>query len=141
MIGIALRFSDNFAPENGTIVEHQKLIDKNGYVYFGKMGTPISDKNIKNILKQENPRILLIESGMAGRYWAWIDEIIKTQPPLSDFPDYYHDKASRFRTWFKIRRIEKAPSNIMSFCKVVSSGTILSEASKYSMSPFFIIEY
>ncbi len=141
MYGLAMRFSENFAPVDGTIGEHQKIIDKMGYVYYGKMGNPVSDKNIHLILDQENPRILLIHSGGNRRYWAYIDQIIKSTPPLELFPAYYHDIADKFKTWFRIRRFEIAPNNIMSQCVVASSGATLSESSKHSMSPYFVIEF
>ena len=40
-----------------------------------------------------------------------------------------------------MQNIEEANKNIMSLCKVASSGALLSMASKSSMSPYFIIEY
>ncbi|MGN0496309.1 MAG: hypothetical protein ACI4GW_08815 [Lachnospiraceae bacterium] len=137
---LALRFSENFAPEDGTISEHQKLIDVNGYVYYGKMGSAVSEKNINLILSQEAPKILLIHSCGIKRYWAYIDKISREQPMKNEFPDYYHDIADKFKTWFRIIRIEEVPKNIMARCKVTSSGAILGEASKHSMSPYFVID-
>lgn len=140
MKSVALRFFEKFAPESGTIAEHQKIIDKKGYVYYGKMGSPVSQKNIDMLLKQENLRILLIHSGKTDRYWAYVDKIIKERPNLDEFPEYYHEAAGNFKTWFRITRFEEAPRNVMAVCKVASSGAILGEASKHSMSPYFIIE-
>lgn len=141
MKGIALRFFEKFATEDGTIAEHQKLIDKNGYVYYGKMGNPISDKNINKLMQQGEIKLLLIHSGKTNRYWATVDRIIKEQPAYGDFPQYYHDMADKFKTWFRIIKIEEAPRDVMSRCVVASSGATLGEASKHSMSPYFIIEF
>jgi hypothetical protein len=140
MKGIALRFFEKFAPPDGTIAEHQKIIEKNGYVYYGKMGTPISDKNIKMLMNQDETKLLLIHSGKQDRYWAYVDKIIKTKPDYSEFPEYYHDISDNFKTWLRVIRIEEAPKNVMALCKVASSGATLGEASKHSMSPYFIIE-
>ena len=140
MKGVALRFFEKFAPEDGTIKEHKKLIEKNGYVYYGKMGNPVSDKNIKILMEQESVQLLLIHSGKTDRYWAHVDKITKEQPSFEEFPEYYHDIVDKFKTWFRIISIEEAPKNIMALCKVASSGTTLGEASKHSMSPYFIIE-
>lgn len=137
---IALRFSNNFAPKTGTIVEHQKLIDKNGYVWYGKLGSSISNSVINMILENNDPKILLIHSGATGRYWAYIDSIQKDVPDLSAIPAYYRNKADMFKAWLRIIRFENAPQNILSQCTVVSSGATLSYASKHSMSPYFIIE-
>ena len=96
--------------------------------------------NINMLMKQDEVKILLIQSGKANRYWATVDEIIKQRPPLGTFPSYYDDIVDRFATWFRIIKIETAPKDIMSRCIVASSGAVLSDASKHSMSPFFIIE-
>lgn len=82
---IALRFSDNFAPACGTIIAHQQMIDNHGYVWYGKLGTPISNKIADEILNNDDPKILLIHSGQQGRYWAYITEISRELPPLHDY--------------------------------------------------------
>lgn len=140
MKSLALRFSENFAPEDGTIAEHQKVLDKIGYVYYGKMGNSVSEKNINLILSQEVPKILLIHSGGIKRYWAYIDKIIKEQPQKTEFPEYYHGISDKFKIWFRVIKFEEALKNIMGLCKVVSSGAVLGEASKHSMSPYFLID-
>lgn len=137
---IALRFSNNFAPEAGTIAEHQRLIDELGYVWYGKLGTAASKTVTDRILENESPKILLIHSGAAGRYWAYINAVQREIPELSAIPSYYRDMADKFNTWFRVIRFEDAPKNILSQCTVASSGATLSQASRHSMSPYFIIE-
>lgn len=51
---IALRFSDGFATSEGTIIEHQKQIELNGYVWYGKLGSRVSDKVCKQILENKS---------------------------------------------------------------------------------------
>lgn len=138
---IALRFSDNFATPAGTIAEHKKLIEENGYAWYGKLGAVVSDKICKEIMKNDKPRILLIHSGRTARYWAYIDKILKSTPPLGDIPEYYREQAGIFKTWFRVKRIEEAEKGVMSSCTVASSGASLSLTSRSSMSPYFIIEY
>lgn len=65
---IALRFSNNFAPEIGTIRAHEELKNENGSVWYGKLGSRISEKVLIDIMKNESPRILLIHSGATARY-------------------------------------------------------------------------
>ena len=138
---IALRFGEHFAPPCGTIQAHQEIIDKLGYVWYGKLGSKISAKITEEILKNEGPKILLICSGKVGRYWAYISAISDECPKRGTSPDYYRDKTEKINTWFKVIRFEKAESGIMSKCTVTSSGSTLSETSKHSMSPYFIIRY
>lgn len=138
---IALRFSDNFAPLDGTIAEHKKMIELNGYVWYGKLGLKVSDKVCRQIMENKNPKILLIHSGKTARYWAYVDKVEKETPALNGVPEYYRSQTEIFNTWFRVRNIEEANKNVMSLCRVVSSGALLSMTSKSSMSPYFIIEY
>lgn len=140
MITIALRFSNNFAPPCGTIVAHQEVVDAKGYVWYGKLGGRISAKVVDAIFKNDTPKILLIHSGAIWRYWAYIDKVQCEIPPLHEIPAYYRHMASDFKVWFRIIKFEEAPKNILSLCNVVSSGALLSQASRHSMSPYFIID-
>lgn len=138
---IALRFSENFSPEAGTIAAHQQVIESLGYVWYGKLGTAISAKVVEEIMNCEDPKILLINSGKQDRYWAHITEVSRSLPPLNEIPEYYRDISEKFKCWFKVKLFEDAPRTIMSQCHVASSNSLLSEASKHSMSPYFIINY
>lgn len=138
---IALRFGEHFSPECGTIAAHQAIIDKIGHVWYGKMGSAVSEKVISDIKRADQPRILLIRSGRTERYWAKVLEIQHTVPSLSEIPEYYRDTAGTFKTWFKVSEFELADRDVMSKCRVASSGNALGEVSKHSMSPYFIIEY
>ena len=137
---IALRFGDNIAPKEGTIAIHQSILQKNGYVWYGKFGSPISTKIASVLLKNDNARILLIQSGKSKRYWAFVESVQWEKPKDGLYPAYYEQVMDRFKTWFKLVRIEDAPNDIMSKCYVTSSGTSLANASKSSMSPYFIID-
>lgn len=138
---IALRFSDNFAPPEGTIGAHRACIESKGYVWYGKLGSTVSDKVCRQLIENEKPKILLIHSGKAARYWAYIDKVSKDTPALEDIPEYYRGQAGIFHTWFRVKRIVEADRSVMSECKVASSGALLSMTSRSSMSPYFIIEY
>ena len=138
---IALRFGETFAPDCGTIAAHQNIIDKNGFVWYGKIGAKVSHNIIEELLKSDSPRILLINSGKADRYWAYISEVAFDHPAPNEYPAYYGDKIDRMKTWFKVTSFEGADRDILKKCIVTSSGSSLSEASKHSMSPYFKIEY
>ena len=138
---IALRFSNNFAPEEGTIRAHESVISERGYVWYGKLGTKVSSRAKDDVMANEPPRILLIHSGATGRYWAFIDMINDETPLSEEIPAYYRDRAKDFPTWFRVLKFEEAPRDILSHCFVASSGTSLSIASRHSMSPYFIIDY
>ena len=137
---IALRFSDGFATPAGTIAEHRKVIEKFGFVWYGKLGAQVSAKMCQEIMGNKEPRILLIHSGKSMRYWAYVDDITKETPSAEEIPAYYREDAQLFHTWFRVTRIDEAEKNVMSLCTVSSSGATLSQTSRHSMSPYFIIE-
>ena len=136
---VALRFSNKFAPECGTIEAHKELIQKKGYVWYGKLGNKIAQNVFSDILENDEPRILLIHSGATYRYWAYVDKIQHDIPDREDIPEYYRNEAEKFKTWFRVIRFEDAPRDIMGKCTVASSGQVLGIASKHSMSPYFKI--
>lgn len=65
---IALRFADNYAPAEGTIKLHEDVIEEYGYVWYGKFGNSLSQKNIDMLLDMKDRKFLLIKSGGQERY-------------------------------------------------------------------------
>lgn len=139
MITVALRYFDKFAPEGGTIVAHQQIIDKKGFVYYGKLGSPLSMKTISQMMDNDDKRFLLIHSGKQDRYWVYYESVTRDGIDKCYIPEYYRNRAGDFKTWFKVVRIEPAQSDVMSHCLVESSNRPLGEVSKHSMSPYYII--
>ena len=139
MKAIALRYGDAFAPSCGTIYAHREILDKIGYVWYGKIGLGVSKKGVDAV--KESKRVLLIHSAKSDRYWLNVEEISNVKPPFTDFPSYYADKTDHIKTWFKVTSIENAPSDVLSKCALVSNGRPLAEVSKSSMSPYFIINF
>lgn len=138
---IALRFGEHFSPECGTIAAHQKIIDEYGYVWYGKMGAKVASTVSASIMKNDTPFIILIQSGKVKRYFAYVSEIKYELPELDKIPSYYRNKSDSFKTWFKITKFEEAPRNVLSRCMIRSSGRPVSDISRHSMSPYFIITY
>lgn len=138
---IALRFAENFAPECGTIAAHQAVIDRCGHVWYGKLGSAVSTKVASDILAGDDPRILLIHSGGADRWWAHVDAITRDDGEAAEHPGYYRDLSKKMGCWFRVTRFERAGRDVMSRCVVPSSGKPLTSASRHSMSPYFIIDY
>lgn len=141
MLTVALRYAENFAPPCGTIAAHQELIDQYGFVWYGKLGAPVSAAVSRELLEQDSPRVLLIHSGSTDRFWAHISNISRELPERRYVPPYYRDKVSDFHCWLKVEKLVAAPRNVMARCFVRSSGKPLSVASRHSMSPYFIVDY
>lgn len=135
---IALRFGDTLTAD--TIRLHNDVIETYNFVYYGKLGSRISSKAIDLVMGNKTPKILLIHSGKQDRYWAYIEEITYDIPDAKYIPSYYGDKKEKFSTWFKVVKIVDAPRDIIKHCTIKSSNRPLSEISKASMSPYFMIE-
>ena len=58
---LALRFSDNYAPEEGTIRLHEELINEYGFVWYGKFGNKIKQSTIDEMMDTEDPKFLMIK--------------------------------------------------------------------------------
>lgn len=138
---IALRFSDNYAPKEGMIYLHQELIDKHGFVWYGKFGNRVSKDIIEEQLKTNDPKLLLIKSGSVERYWMHFKGYQESIPELDRIPEYYRNSCDDIKSWFKVTSFEKAEKDILSKCFVLSSGDCLSNASRHSMNPYFKIDY
>ena len=65
---ICLRFSDVFAPEQGTIKLHQDVIKKYGFVWYGKTRNKISAKLLQEILTEGPVKIILLKASSNERY-------------------------------------------------------------------------
>jgi hypothetical protein len=138
---IALRFSDNYAPKEGTINLHNELINKSGFVWYGKFGSPISQSIKDDLLKLDEPKILLISSGTNKRFWAYIEDVKNKIDDYENVPEYYRNEVDKIKCWFKIVKFEKADGNVMSSCFLRTTHRPLSESSRHCMNPYFKIEY
>ena len=139
MVTIALKYKDGLFNEADTILEHQKIIDELGHVWYGKLGRAISVKNKEKILSMQEPKILLMNSGTTNVYWAYVSDIVFEKPNISEIPNYYSERASDFGVWFKIRKFEKVSKDILTKLFVVTSKRQLYENAHFSMSPVFVI--
>jgi hypothetical protein len=138
---VALRFAENFAPECGTIEAHRQVIEGYGSVWYGKFGAAVSEANVRALLANDDPKILLIHSGGSDRWWAHVDAVQRSIPDDGHYPAYYAQHLGKFHCWFHVTGIEPAPRDVMRRCVVPSSGKPLTQASRYSMSPYFVIDY
>ena len=74
---LLIRFSDRLLESRRTIDEHQEVIEKEGAVWFGKMGQPISQNAIDKLNKQvtENiPTYIYLVRGNRRKPTAFISD-------------------------------------------------------------------
>lgn len=110
---LVLRFRNLVAPD--TIEVHKKLIEENGYVWWGWWHKP--DEHIPRdfiaSLKRETEKLLfLIDSGNKLLYKAIFEDIKMTSdendliesPDIKKTPEYY--SKNKYMMWFKFKSIE-----------------------------------
>ena len=136
---IVIRFNDDFAPSDGTIACHEKMIKQNGFVWFGKSGRKINKEVLEGILKSKS-KILLLKSHSNERFWAEIQDYSYSCPDENEIPSYYRDRKRDFNTWLKVSSFKKAEEDILTKCFVKSTGSCLNDIYKTSLSSYFIIK-
>lgn len=110
-----LRFRDLVTSDNGTIEQHKKIIDDNGYVWWawwkkGGEKVPNDFSLLSTQVKEEPLYVFLVDSGQNVLYRAICNNIevrssTKISSPEKDkTPAYYCDQS--YYAWFRFTRIE-----------------------------------
>lgn len=121
------------------IDEHLKVMDKKGYVWFGKIGNKPTNKALVKMLEEESNYILLKEPQNAYicRFEAYSDKM----PADGDYPDYYKTEilpTRHFSLWFKLVYIKKVDDmNLLSSVVLKSSRSPILETTSKSMASHF----
>ena len=137
---IVLRFSDSFAPKDGTLAEHERIIREKGYVWWGKRGPKISHSVINSIMKDNKCKVILVRGGTKEKYWATVEEISDGCPQKSYVPEYYRSDVVFYGSFLKITKIERAEENVLDNCFVCTTGKKMSDIINKAMASYFIVE-
>ena len=123
------------------IEEHQNVINKLGYVWFGKIGAKPKFGTIEKMLDSEVKSNFIILKSTKECYLCKFDKYSLTIPE-NGFPEYYISrlrmKSDTFSIWFRIIEMKKV-SNLTSLQEIVveSSRNPLLVACKQSMAAHF----
>lgn len=143
---IILRFRDLSVPENQTIDRHKRIIEDNGYVWWGwwkkhNENPPMSlFKHIRIIIEQEGKLdILLVDSGSQDRVYTatcegleYKDELIDSPEEGTKTPSYYQE--TKLFCWFKFSTISPIKLDAQGFLNkysYIESHDIFSNESPY----------
>lgn len=148
-IHLIIRFSDAFIKSSTTIAEHQKLIDKHGFVWFGKMGHPILE-NKSDLLnfqvKNHVPTYIFLVKGRRNKYEIYQAKLILSSRILPEneknlVPDYYSifELYRHIRFWVKVNEIQKVDFSILDNYQVIKSVYPIKESLVKSSSGHFYI--
>jgi len=141
------RYSDLYAPEQGTIKIHQKVIDNHGSVWFAKFGNSIGRKTfdlIERQLKEKIPTFLFIVKKSSGMMQLHLGSVlqIKNQLKNTDIkskfsPSYYHKHSGLISTAFKLNEISPLNPKILRVMEGYASKLPIINSLK-SMSPLIL---
>ncbi len=137
---LVLRFGTNIQPN--CIEEHQKVIDRVGECWFGKIGVVPSNKAIKAVMAVEKPKLILYTKSHA--YECDFTEVV-LERPFMNYPDYYEvelfSKGIEPKSYYKLTTIKEVELQELNKYVVVSSRNKLTETLYKSMSSYFFAEY
>lgn len=136
---LIVRYSDLY--EKDSMEKHIEVLKKIKYVYFGKFGSKPSEKNIKQIMKENSPKIILKSSKSV--YICNLDSIVFDKPNKG-IPAYYDEKIfnrnMKLSAYFKLTSIEKVDMKVIGKFTVVSSLSNLATALHKSMTSMMLIK-
>lgn len=134
---LVLRFSLSIKKD---IIElHQQMLDKNGYVWYGKLGTVTSPKIVAETFVAKKPALLLYSKGKA--YLCGVSEITGNKPQ-GGYPRYYDDEYIFPGCYYKLTSIDEVDEEILDKLIVRSSKRFLSDTlSRQCTSSCFFVSY
>jgi len=149
-IHLLVRFSDNLHSIGNVISKHTRVIDLNGSVWFGKIGTPISKQKISIMnLQIENsiPTKMFLVKGNKYKstfYEANLTYLTTSYPKEEKhfIPEYYfeYDLTPRMKFWAKLSEIVLVKNIEIEGYKVIGSVLSIFESTFRSSSGHFYIQ-
>ncbi len=142
-VGFVLRYSDRLLAKNiDTIAEHNKVLNKEGMVFIGKIGKFIG-KNTINICNNETiDKVLLLVKKEKNGYVFHAAKISSAQtvhPALKLIPEYYRESPS-ILSWIAIKEpLRRLSEKQVSSWVLKSSRLPIRESLASSMASYFIV--
>jgi hypothetical protein len=148
-IHLLLRFSDSLLKDGDTIIEHNEVINREGAVWFGKLGSPVSLNHIDRLNDQVKAGVITYIYLVKGNrrksiaYKAPLIFAIRDFPRNEQhlIPPYYTtlNILHYVRFWVKLGKITPITSGELNQMKVASSVLPISETLVKSSTGHFII--
>ncbi|MHC9388265.1 hypothetical protein ACYZFP_04920 [Clostridioides difficile] len=135
---ICIRYAD--LKSINCVLEHKNVIDKEGYVWFGKIGSKPRREILNNLLREKNNYVLL--KSKQECYICIFEQYKEKMPEDKNFPKYYNElvkgEFENFTIWFKLRSMIKVKDKqILNNIFVKSSRNSLINACNNSMASHF----
>lgn len=121
---------------------HINEVEKRGFCWFGKIGTPPSMSMIRKKIGEGTIKILLYCQNEI--YLCNCSDIKKEKPEIG-YPEYYEKylfgRGIIPKIYFRLDTIKRIEKTDLTNCVVLSSRNSMLEAVSHSMASFFYVEY
>jgi hypothetical protein len=148
-VHLLLRFSDSLLKTGDTITAHTQVIEREGAVWFGKMGATVSQHNIDVLndqVKKNIPTYVYLVKGNRRKSSAYRGKLVvasKTIPIEEQHlaPQYYEELDIRqyMKFWVKLSEIIPIDMAELQKMRVSSSVLPIQETLVKSSSGHFVI--
>jgi hypothetical protein len=148
-VHLLVRFSDTLFDVGNVVDRHLEVIEKQGLVWFGKLGSPVSQFHLDKLsdqVKEGIPTFLFLVKGNRKKQTYYKCNFLSAQKTFPEdqkdsIPPYYFELGfiERMKCWIKINIIEEVSSAEMKNWHVTSSINALDESLFRSSSGHFII--
>jgi hypothetical protein len=148
-IHLLIRFSDNLFAVGDAIAKHQEVIQQNGNVWFGKLGTPVGKKAIETInsqIEKNIPSYLYLVKGNRRKSTFYKAKIITLSAEFpkkekDGIPPYYFEKeiVKYMKFWAKITDIQPLEPDEVKSLRVKSSVLNIEETLFRSSAGLFYV--
>jgi hypothetical protein len=149
VLHLVVRFSDNLFSIGDVISKHNEVVEKQGYVWFGKIGSTLSSTRIdslNNQIREDVPTYIYLVKGNRRKstiYRASLLSVSKELPKgeLRKVPSYYSTKGLRqyMNAWMRIAEISEVEPSSMKNLKAISSIFPIQETLARSSSGHFLV--
>ena len=146
---LVIRFSDTMFDVGDVISLHNQIVDKQGAVWFGKLGGTLSLSRIEWLNKQitqKIPTYIYLVKGNRKKstpYKAMILEVSRDFPKKEKalIPPYYSEKKllKYMNAWVKIGHTEQVEMADLKNLKTINSIFPLEETLSRSQSGYFLV--
>lgn len=145
---LLIRYTEKY-PQIQTLDEHSKVLEREGAVWFGRMGRVLADKKLNEIKARcddkNKPFLYLARLRSPGQYFVYrgsILDITNGEPKEKKLiPDYYKsENISPFVTlWIKLSELEQIDATILNDLVIAKSGNTATDALKKSVVSLFVV--
>lgn len=136
---IILRYTDKNAPKGGTMRAHAEICAAKGYVWYGKIGVPLSRDRLNKIIKAGDAVVFFIEARSGDLFKATLSDTMRSVPDAGSVPAYYAQHYDSVGTWLKLTEISESSREELNRYVIASSGMPIVSTVRNSMSSFFYI--